>query len=94
MILTLTFCYGLLKFQDLVVRKNPSIVTNTVPIDDEESFNTGQNDFIMAFAAIRGNTGTSFLNDPSYIRWSSQFMSSQKELRGRELLHSCTDEEI
>ena len=49
-IIVLTFLFGLLKLQYLVERKNPSIVANTRNLAFGERFNTGSDDFMMAFA--------------------------------------------
>ena len=40
-IFILTLLFGMLKLQHLVVRKNPSIVTNKIPLEAGERFDIG-----------------------------------------------------
>ena len=49
-IFTLTLLFGMLKLQHLALHKNPSITTNTIPLEAGERFDIGSGDFMMAFA--------------------------------------------
>ena len=48
----LTLAFGLVKLQDLVERNNPTFSTNFSPLEAGKRFNTGSDDFMMAFSAF------------------------------------------
>ena len=50
-ILTLVLIFGLIKLENLLLRKNPFLNTNTETLDDGVSYSTSSEDFMMAFAA-------------------------------------------
>ena len=56
MIFILTLLFGILKLQHLAAHKNPQIMTNKIPLEEDEPFNIGVDDFMMAFA-VKNNDG-------------------------------------
>ena len=72
LVLTLTFLFALLKLELLVERKNPSLTSNKSQLDIGERYNTGSEDFIMAFSAINLLTKEA-KSDPRYVRWLVHF---------------------
>ena len=50
MILALTFTFGLLKFQHLLERKNPVIISNEEDLDPDEILDTSSEEFMIAFS--------------------------------------------
>ena len=66
LILTVTFMFAILKLEHLVEKKNPSITTNSTPLAAGERFNTGDEDFMMAFAAV-GQYDRQSKSDPRYV---------------------------
>lgn len=71
-IMTITLTYAALKFQHLIERRNPSIITNVDSLPDDAVFNTASADgFMMAFTIADYTTGES-KSDPRYIRWRAR----------------------
>ena len=66
-IFTLTLLFGMLKLQHLALHKNPSITTNTIPLEAGERFDIGSEDFMMAFAVTKDKGEPR--NDTRYLRW-------------------------
>ena len=95
LIIILTLSFGLLKLEHLMERKNPLIVTNTVPLDSEEQINTGSDNFMMAFAAV-GKKNKNVKNDPRFVRWYARFWQIvDGEYSARNVpLNLCTDKEF
>ena len=52
LILSLTLAFALVKLTHLDERKNPTITTNFSPLENNQRFNTGSDDFMMAFSAF------------------------------------------
>ena len=50
LILALTFIFGLLKFEHLLERKNPTIVSNEEELDPDEILDTSSEEFMIAFS--------------------------------------------
>ena len=94
-ILTMTFAYGLVKLQHLDERKNPAISTLVSPLEDDYRFNTGSDDFMMAFSAFQEGSHKQ-LNDQRYVRWQARLaqMVNGTMSMTQTLLHACTKEEL
>ena len=68
LIFMLTFIFALLKLQHLVLKKNPTIMTNTSDLAEGERFNMGSDSLMMAFAIENARDGVP-RSDPNYIKW-------------------------
>ena len=91
-ILLLTLAFALLKFKNLVEKKNPTVMTNTSSLENGTRFNTGADGFMMAFSATNPET-KEHLSDTDYIRWSVSFTEKIGETWNEidKELHRCTD---
>ena len=74
----LTFSFGLLKLEHLVLSKNPLINTYKEPVEEDEHYQLPNKNFMVAFGAEKLD-GTP-LNDPRYIKWVARFMIDDKIL--------------
>ena len=72
LVLLLTFLYALLKLEHMVERKNPSLTTNTTPVEEGEYYKITSDNFMAAFSIINKVTGEP-KSDPRYIRWIVKF---------------------
>ena len=96
LILTLFILYTLLKLEHLALRKNPSInIVATTLEPGERFFNTGHEDFTMAFAVRSGKDDVP-KSDTRYIQWVVYSVSRVNQIEEkRELpLHPCSDAEL
>ena len=69
-ILSVTLLFALLKLQDLLTKHNPTI-SSFVEEDafgPSDKFDTGHDDFMMAFALVRASKMEPY-NDPRYYKW-------------------------
>ena len=74
LVFTTTLLFGLLKLQHLIERKNPTIMVVNSPLNANETFDTGSNDFMMAFAVSDFNElSDKALSNPRYVRWLARF---------------------
>ena len=91
-IFALTLLFGIIKMEHLALRKNPSITTNTSPLEAGERFDTGSDDFMIAFAVedIKGVP----LNDARYIRWQvvSLNLENGEKNKTEEFLQPCSQD--
>lgn len=71
-ILSLTFLFGLLKFQQLIEKKNALINTNFDPLADDTKYQTNSGDLVLAATAENYLTGAG-VSDPRYVRWQTGF---------------------
>ena len=70
LVFTTTLLFGLLKLQHLIEKKNPTIMVVNSPLNANETFDTGSNDFMMAFAVSDFNElSDKMLSNPRYVRW-------------------------
>ena len=69
-ITTLTLAFSVLKFENLMTRKNATINTNLSPLDLDERYELAKSDFMMAFALE--SWGEGIRHDPRYIQWTAQ----------------------
>ena len=91
---TLTLAFSLIKIQHLATRKNPILTVNETPQEPGKIYDTGQSDFMVAFAAEHWDTG--FKDDPRYIQWTVLFQKfvDNVETKAWYPVHQCTDEEF
>ena len=54
-IMTITGLFAILKFEHMLIKKNPNITSNTGPIDKTERFSLVQDHFMMAFSVLHFN---------------------------------------
>ena len=94
LIFILTLAFALVKIDHLAQRKNPSLVSNTSPLEASTKFSTNSDDFMVAFAATRKDGKA--LHDPQYVRWLAKFRqkANGSESDTFKLLHPCTEEEL
>ena len=71
LILILTLAFALVKVEHLALRKNPSLTTNSSPLEASTTFYTDSDDFMVAFAATRSDGKAR--DDPRYVRWRARF---------------------
>ena len=96
----LTLIFGLLKLQHLLERRNPQIVTRTVKADDDDSYSTADNDFMMAFAAVSEKNSTNMQvegkSDERYLKWFLKRTTMQGGSVDTVVsqMHRCTDQEF
>ena len=95
LITVLSLLYAGLKLGHLAERKNPLITTNVTPLEAGERFNTGDEDFRMAFAVTDWGRNYS-KSDPRYVQWRVAVVSHEGERIEVEqlLLHPCSDAEL
>ena len=67
-IFALTLFFGLIKLQQLTIRKNPLINANIGPLPKLMTYDTSQTEFKIAVAAENYETGAG-ISDPRYVRW-------------------------
>ena len=67
-IILLTLMFGLMKFQGMIIHKNPNIVSNEIQLEAGKIYATAQDEFMMAFAAESYSNGNG-ISDPRYVRW-------------------------
>lgn len=69
-ILSVTLLFALLKLEDLLTKHNPLVSTfvEKDAYDPSNKFDTGYDDFIMAFALISAASMEPY-NDPRYFKW-------------------------
>ena len=68
MIFFMTFVFGLMKFEIMVTRQNPIINTNTDILEHGTTFNTADNDFMVAIA-LADYSSARPLTDPRFVRF-------------------------
>ena len=94
-IFMLTFLFGVLKLQHLLTRKNPLITQNTIPLEAGERFDTGSDDFMMAFA-VEDKKGVP-KNDTQYLRWMQKVqyeVDGIRTIKTEKLLKLCTQDDM
>ena len=69
-ILSVTLLFALLKLEDLLTKHNPLISTfvEKDAYDPSDKFDTGYDDFIMAFALLKSKNMEPY-NDQRYFKW-------------------------
>ena len=82
-------------WQNLIVKKNPIVTTNSVEVEDALSLSS--NESMMAFTL--GQSGIKLENYDRYIRWVVtvyHFAANENEALKLKIypLHPCTDEEL
>ena len=75
LILALTFIFGLFKLEQLALRKNATINTFKDHQDEGAEYDTGSEDFMMAFSAVGFISGEA-IHDPRLVRWYVRFRGS------------------
>ena len=92
---SLMLAFTSLKLEHLIIRKNPVISTNMVPLELGSKYDTDSDEFMMAFSAENYDNGEA-LSDPRFVRWLfgvwSREGSSSKITY--HLMHKCNDEEF
>ena len=93
-IFTVTFLFGLVKLDHIVSHKNPFINTYTETQDNNTVYNTGEEDFVLAFAAEK--FWSKLLNDKRYIKWEVILWEYNDGVLKNATynLNPCTEEEI
>ena len=91
-IFALTLLFGIIKMEHLALRKNPIITTNTSPLEADERFDTGSDDFMMAFA-VSDEKGVP-KNDTRYFRWKVAFKNyvNGEKNKTEEFLQPCSQD--
>ena len=96
LILYVTFLFTTLKFQQMLDRKRPSIVTNVDEnaFTDGQEYNTRDQNFMIAVGANNYITGEK--NDPRYVKWVASLSKQTEEelIEENYELHPCTAEEL
>ena len=95
LITTITLLFAIIKMEKLAMRKSPFVVSYTETLQGEGNFNTGGDDFMMAFAA-KSVTKDKYLSDESYIKWYVRFVVKIGDVENEswERLHRCSGEEF
>ena len=94
-VLMLTFGFFLVKLQFMLIRKNPFISTNKETIDFDEIYDTGSNEFMMAFAMEHYVTKEP-MTDSRYTRWIVKLwrqLDTGPEIE-YDIMHPCTESEF
>lgn len=67
-------------------------MTNTSSLENDTRFNTGENDFMMAFAVENTSAG-GYRSDTNYVRWMVVFKERIDGILSDTVkeLHRCTD---
>ena len=66
-IFIVTFIFGLLKFHHMMSYKNPIINIYSEPLGETDMYNTGSEDFALAFSVV--DFSGKPLKDKRYIKW-------------------------
>ena len=93
-IFTVTLIFALLKLEHLYQRKNPSITTNKIPLEEGVSFSLDSDDFMIAFALT--DYAKKPKNNPRYTRWivhSFQIVDGKKTM-SNHFLQLCTQDDM
>ena len=95
MIFALTLVFGLLKLQHLLLRKNPLINTNIMPLPMLTTYDTNQAKFKMAVSAESYDTGAG-ISDPRYVRWVVSYVQRRNNVFNNKIypMHKCHEEEF
>ena len=56
----------------MLIRKNPSINTNETALEAGQTYDTAQDEFMIAVAAENYLTGVG-ISDPRYVRWVTAY---------------------
>ena len=93
-----TFAFGLLKLEHMILHKNPNVTTNTEKVEAEDTYSLGSDELMMAFA-LGGEGRERIEYDPRYVRWVADTWyytgnpNDQTEVKTYPL-HPCTDAEL
>ena len=68
LIMTVTLMFGIVKFEHLILKRNPNLTTNKEGLEDGEVYDTTSDEFMMAFALTSNGESKSVYN-PRYFRW-------------------------
>ena len=79
----------------MLIRKNPTIMTNDQLVESDEQYDTNSDDFMMAFAMENYKTKVP-MDDPRYTRWVVKFwkqFESGQEIE-YDVLEPCSEEQF
>ena len=73
-ILFMLLTFALLKLEELASKNNPTISTSTQEdaYNVTDIFDTGNPDFIMAFALVKSSSNEPY-SDPRYYKWYARY---------------------
>ena len=92
-ILVIVLMFGILKLKFLLLRKNPTIVSNKTPLDITTTYSLGSDEFMMAFFAENYWTGAA-LSDRRYVNWVTRLVVIEEGTKTKTWypMHKCKDE--
>ena len=90
----LTFAFSLVKLQDLITHKNPTLIETEVPSEEDARYDLSDSEFMVAVALEHWSQGRK--DDPRYTQWLSRFYTFIDGAETKEWYrsHTCSDEEF
>ena len=88
--------FGIVKFEHLILKRNPNLTTNKEGLEDWEVYDTTSDEFMMAFAITSNGSINKSAYNPRYFRWilidSSRLNNEASIVSFNYEMQPCTDE--